>query len=121
MALALGAAIAMGMAGCQGEAKVVNVNEVGGKPEAFTGEFTLAGVMGGVSQTDKTIIGVMDLKELQCKKGNCEKLFIPVKVAGETPSLGDEIRATGAFHKYPQGFLFEAKKIKVVKKHNLKQ
>lgn len=121
MALAMGAAIALGMAGCKGDAKVVNVNEIGAKPEAFLGEMTLAGVMGGISPYDKTIIGVMDVKELQCKSGNCEKVYIPVKVAGQLPSVGDEIRATGEFHKYPTGFLFEAKKIKVVKKHDLKK
>ena len=121
VALVLGTAVAFGMAGCQGDAKVVNVSEIGDKPESFTGEMTLAGIMGGVSQYDKTVIGIMDVKELQCKSSNCQKLFIPVKVTGELPSPGDEIRATGQFHKYPNGFLFEAKKIKVVKKHNIKQ
>lgn len=120
-ALVLSTALAFGIAGCQGDAKVVNVSEIGNKPEAFTGEMTVAGIMGGVSQYDKTVIGIMDVKEMECKSGNCQKLFIPVKVAGELPSVGDEVRATGQFRKYPNGFLFEAKKIKVVKKHNIKR
>lgn len=119
-ALALGAAIALAMTGCQ-DAKVVNVSEVGSKPDRFNGEITLAGVVGAISPYDKTVVGLMDVKELQCKVGNCEKVFIPVKVTEQAPSVGDEIRATGAFHKYPNGFTFDAKKVKLVKKHDLKK
>lgn len=119
-ALFLGAAIALMMAGCQGDAKVVNVGEVGDKPDRFNGEITLAGVVGAISPYDKTVVGLMDVQELKCKTGNCEKVFIPVRVVEQVPSVGDEIRATGAFHKYPNGYTFDAKKVKVVKKHNLK-
>jgi hypothetical protein len=119
-ALFLGAAVALMMAGCQGDTKVVNVGEVGDKPDRFNGEITLAGVVGAISQYDKTVVGLMDVQELQCKTGNCEKVFIPVRVVEQVPAVGDEIRATGAFHKYPNGYTFDAKKVKVVKKHKLK-
>lgn len=120
-ALALGAALAFGTAGCQGDSKVVNVSEIGSKPELFNGEITLAGVVGAISPYDKTVVGLMDVKELQCKSANCEKVFIPVRVVERTPSVGDEIKATGSFHKYPNGFTFDAKKVKLVKKHDLKK
>lgn len=118
VAVIIGAAIAFGVA-TQGGGKVLNVNDIGADPSAFTGTITITGIMAGVSQQDKTVIGIMDVKELQCKSQNCNKLFIPVKYPEKQPAIGDEIRATGTFHKFPAGYMFIAQKLKVVKNHKI--
>lgn len=114
----VGAAVAFGVIK-QGEAKALNVNEIGGDPSAFTGTITVTGIMAGVSQYDKSVIGIMDIKELQCQSPNCNKIYIPIKVTGALPAVGDEIRATGQFQKNAQGYLFTAEKIKVLKNHKI--
>jgi len=118
VALAIGAAVAFGMAK-QGNAKVLNVNDIGADPAAFTGTITVTGIMAGISQTDKDIFGIMDIKELQCKSANCNKIFIPVKYQGQQPVVGDEVRLTGNFQKLPAGYLFAAEQMKVVKNHKI--
>jgi len=118
VALVIGAAVAFGMAS-QGNAKVLNVNDIGADPAAFTGTITVTGIMAGVSQTDSSIFGIMDIKELQCKSANCNKIFIPVKYQGQQPVVGDEVRLTGNFQKLPTGFLFTAEQMKVVKNHRI--
>lgn len=117
-AAVIGAAIAFGFANV-GTAKALNVNEVGTDPGAFTGSITITGITAGVSQYDKTVIGIMDIKELQCTTPNCNKIYIPVKFPDRQPAMGDEIRATGQFQKLPQGYLFVAQKITVVKNHKI--
>lgn len=102
-----------------GEAKALNVNDIGADPSAFTGTITVTGIMAGVSQMDPSIIGIMDIKELQCTSANCNKIFIPIKVTGQKPAVGDEIRVTGQFQKLSGGFLFAAEKIKVVRNHKI--
>jgi hypothetical protein len=96
------------------EVKVVNVSEIGNNPAAFTGTITLAGIMAVASQNDRSVFGIMDTKELQCKTGNCNKIYIPVKYMGKQPIVGDEVRATGKFIKLENGYTFAAEKVKVV-------
>ena len=119
IAVALVIAAAAAFALLQDSGKVLNVSDIGPGPSAFTGTITFTGIMAGVSQQDKTVIGVMDVKELQCKSANCNKIFIPVRCSGEQPVVGDEIKATGQFQKSPTGYLFLADKVKVVKNHKI--
>ncbi|OGU05705.1 MAG: hypothetical protein A2075_24960 [Geobacteraceae bacterium GWC2_58_44] len=118
VAVIIGAVIAFGLVK-QGEAKLLNVNEIGSDPSAFTGTITFTGVMGAVSQEDRSVIGVMDLKELKCTSANCNKILIPVKCVGAVPAMGDELKVTGSFVKNPTGFMFAADKLKVVRNHKI--
>jgi hypothetical protein len=102
-----------------GDAKALNVNDVGNDPASFKGTITITGIMGGVSQQDPSIFGIMDIKELQCKTENCNKLFIPIRYQGQTPKIGDEVKVTGSFAKLPDGFLFTAQQLKVVRNHKI--
>jgi len=105
------------VSGCS--SKAFNVNDVASDPAAFKGAITLTGIMGGVSVQDKTIFGIMDIKELQCKTQNCNKVFIPIRSQSKMPVLGDEVRATGSFVKLSDGYLFEATEVKVVRNHKI--
>ena len=102
-----------------GDAKALNVNDVGNDPTSFKGTITITGIMGGVSQQDPSIFGIMDIKELQCTTQNCNKLFIPIKYQGQSPKLGDEVKVTGSFVQYPDGFLFSAQQLKIVRNHKI--
>jgi hypothetical protein len=99
--------------------KALNVRDVGSDPLSHAGTITITGVMGGVSQQDPSVFGIMDLKELQCKARNCEKLLIPVKYQGKQPVPGDEVKVTGSFVKLGDGLLFAAQKVKVVRNHKI--
>lgn len=102
-----------------GDAKALNVRDVGGDPLSFTGTITIAGIMGGVSQQDPSVFGIMDIKELQCTTPNCNKVIIPVKYQGKQPILGDEVKVTGNFVKLGDGLLFTAQNVKVVRNHKI--
>ncbi|GFO63584.1 hypothetical protein M1B72_09360 [Geomonas paludis] len=114
----IGAAIAFGVAN-KDAGKSLNVNDIGPDPSAFTGTITITGINAGVSPYDNSVIGIMDVKELQCKSANCNRIYIPVKYPEQQPKVGDEIKATGAFHKFPTGYMFIAQKLKVVKNHKI--
>lgn len=102
-----------------GNAKTLNVRDVGGDPLSFSGTITITGIMGGASQQDPSIFGIMDLKELQCKTPNCNKLLIPVKFQGKQPVLGDEVKVTGNFVKLSDGLIFSAENVKVIRNHKI--
>lgn len=118
VAVVIGAAIAFAMVK-PGEAKALNVNEIGSDPSAFTGTITFTGIMGGISKQDPNVVGIMDLKELQCTTPGCNKIYIPVKCASVVPVLGDEVKVTGNFIKEAKGYLFTADKITVVRNHKI--
>lgn len=101
------------------DAKPLSVSDVVADPSAFNGTITITGVMGGISELDKSVFGIMDVKELQCKSQNCNKVFIPIKFQGQMPMLGDEVRVDGSFVKVADGYLFSAKKIKVLRNHKI--
>ena len=102
-----------------GTAKAFSVNDVASDPAAFNGAMTITGIMGGISQSDKSIFGIMDVKELQCKTQNCNKVFIPIKYQGQMPILGDEVKVSGSFVKINDGYLFAAQNVKVLRNHKI--
>jgi hypothetical protein len=102
-----------------GSAKAFSVNDVASDPAAFGGIITITGIMGGVSQFDQKVFGIMDVKELQCKSQNCNKVFIPIKYEGQMPVPGDEVKATGSFVKMTEGYLFAARDVKVLRNHKI--
>lgn len=115
-ALALATTILVG--GCN-EAKALHVNEVGSDPAAYSGTITVVGVTKAFSNVDASVIGIMDLKELQCTTPNCNKLLLPVKYQGTRPAVGDEVRVTGSFTQVQGGYLFIASELKVVRQHQI--
>lgn len=102
-----------------GSAKAFSVNDVASDPAAFSGTITITGIMGGISQFDQKVFGIMDVKELQCTTPNCNKVFIPVKYEGQMPVPGDEVKATGSFVKMNEGYLFAAQAVKVLRNHKI--
>lgn len=102
-----------------GSAKAFSVGDVAADPAAFKGNITITGIMGGVSQLDRSVFGIMDVKELQCKTQNCNRVFIPIKYQGKPPVLGDEVKVTGSFVRMSDGYLFAANEVKVVRNHKI--
>lgn len=102
-----------------GDTKALNVNDVGSDPASFTGTITITGIMGGISRQDPSVFGIMDIKELQCTTQGCNKLFIPVRYQGKLPKIGDEVRVTGSFTRLPDGFLFSAQQLRIVRNHKM--
>ncbi len=105
--------------GCKNEAPAFGVNDVVSDPGAFSGSLTLVGIVNAYSQSDATIVGVMDKKELTCTTPNCEKVLLPVKITGPRPAIGDEVRISGSFTAESWGQLFNASEMEVLATHNL--
>jgi hypothetical protein len=103
----------------QGDGDILHVNQVGADPLAYSGTITVTGIMAGVSNSDPSIFGIYDIKELQCTTANCNKLYVPVRHQGAMPKIGDEVRVTGSFSKVPQGVVFTAEKLKVIRNHQI--
>lgn len=114
---AAGIAMAFILVGC--DPKALDVNDVAADPTAYKTQITITGIMAAVSPQEPSIFGIMDIKELQCKSQNCNKIIIPVRFRGTLPVRGDEVRLTGAFINQGGGYLFDAQKLKVVRNHKI--
>lgn len=117
-ALALVLALAFGAAGCRKNEQGIGVNAVRTNPDILQGTVTLTGVVGAYAR-EPGIFGLMDVAELACKDANCNKFYVPVKVEGELPKLGDEVLATGKLVEMPGGKMFAATKVKTIRNHKL--
>ena len=117
-ALLVGIALAVVITS-RGDGDILQVNQVGADPLAYSGTITVTGIMAGVSNSDPGIFGIYDIKELQCTTANCNKLYVPVRYQGAMPKVGDEVRVTGSFSKVAQGIVFTAEKVKVVRNHKI--
>lgn len=114
---AVGITLLFMLVGC--DAKPLNVTDVAADPSAFKNTITLTGIVAGTSTQDPSIFGIMDIKELQCKTQNCNKVYIPITYKGTFPVRGDEVRLTGSFVNQGSGFLFSAENLKVVRNHKI--
>lgn len=118
-ALVVGIALAYGMF-FRGDADALQVNQVAADPAAYSGTITVTGIMAGTSPQDPGILGLFDLKELNCTTANCNKIYLPVKYHGAMPKLGDEVLISGSFMQMSGGgFVFSASSLKVVRNHSL--
>lgn len=97
----------------------LHVSQVGADPFAYSGTITVTGVMAGTAPENPKIFGMFDVKELQCKTPNCNKLYLPVRNQGPMPKPGDELLVTGSFVSVDGGVLFDATGIKVVRHHKI--
>lgn len=118
LALAVGIALSYALF-FRGDANALQVNQVASDPTAYSGTITVSGIMAGTSPQDPSVFGIFDLKELQCKTPNCNKIYLPVKSQGTMPKPGDEVRISGSFVNTSNGYLFSASNIKVVRNHKI--
>ncbi|MCG8614856.1 MAG: hypothetical protein MI802_01460 [Desulfobacterales bacterium] len=95
----------------------LNVDEVASDPGAYVGTITLAGVTSGFAQDDKTLFGIMDLKELTCTSTTCNKAILPIRYQGPLPRLWDEVRVTGVFANDGNGYYLNSETLVVVTNH----
>ena len=114
----LSAAIAFAAIACGGPSGL-GVNQIRDNPSLLQGTVTVQGVVGGFSQQDPRIFGVMDLSELNCQNPNCGRFYLPVRADGSSPRIGDEVRITGRLTDEPGGKVFAATKVHVVRNHRL--
>ena len=105
--------------GCQRDPGALQVNDVVSDPGAFKGVLNVVGVVNAFSQSDPTILGIMDKKELVCTKPGCKKVLMPVQFTGKRPALGDEIVVSGAFQNLADGLIFKADSMEVLASHEL--
>ncbi len=108
-----------GLAACNQVTPVFNVNEVVSDPGAFSGSLAVVGITYAYSKENPDIIGIMDKKELQCTTPNCSKVLLPVKITGDRPSVGDEVKVSGSMVKESWGYLLQAEAVHVVTRHKL--
>lgn len=109
------------LAGCGKDrsTSALNINDLGADPGAYSGTLTVVGVTAAFTQQDRTLFGVMDKKELQCKTPNCNKMILPVRFRGPLPALGDEVLLSGSLTKETAGYFFVAEQVEVLRNHKL--
>ena len=117
-ALVIGIALA-GMIFLKQGTTALQVNQVGADPLAYKGSITVTGVMAGTAPDDPKIFGMFDIKELQCKTPNCNKLYLPIRYQGNMPKPGDELLVKGSFVSLNGGVLFDATEVKIVRNHRI--
>lgn len=103
----------------KGGGSALQVNQVAADPAAYSGTVTVTGIMAGTSPQDPSVFGIFDLKELQCKTPNCNKIYLPVRHQGAMPKPGDEVRVSGSFVNTNNGYLFAASNVKVLRNHKI--
>jgi hypothetical protein len=114
----LSAAIAFAAIAC-GAPSGLGINEIRNNPALLKGTVTVKGVVGGFSQQDPRVFGVMDLSELNCNNPNCDRFYLPVRADGPPPRIGDEVRITGRLTDEPGGRVFAATEVQVVRNHRI--
>lgn len=120
IAIALVAGIALAYAlFFKDSANALQVNQVAADPSAYSGTITVTGIMAGTSPQDPSVFGMFDLKELQCKTANCNKIYLPVKYQGTMPKPGDEVQVTGTFIPVSGSYFFSATTVKVLRNHRI--
>lgn len=117
-ALAAGIVIAV-LVFSQKETTALSITDVAADPSAYSGTIEIVGITAAFAQNDPTLIGVMDVKELQCTTANCNKFLLPVRISGKAPAMGDEVRVTGRFAKEAGGYFFIAETLRTVRNHPL--
>ena len=102
-----------------GDANALQVNQIASDPAAYSGTVTVTGIVAGTSPQDPSVVGIFDIKELQCTTPNCNKIYLPVKCQGTMPKQGDEVLVKGAFINTKDGYLFAASSLKVLRNHKI--
>lgn len=103
--------------GCKDQ--VFQINDVVSDPGAFSKPLTLEGVVYTYAKGNKSIVGVMDKKELQCTTPNCNKALLAVQASGTQLSVGDEIKASGTIVRENWGYVLKADDVKVITTHKI--
>ena len=97
---------------------VLSVNDIQADPAAYTGIFTINGVVASLSKQDPQLFAIIDTAEAKlCKIVTCATFYLPVKYAGNRPKEGDEVNVTGSFGE--KGRVFNAVKADVLRHLNL--
>lgn len=97
------------------KASIVEVDDLAAKPEDFSGQVVLKGVVAGVDKK-ASIFGVIDAREFEeCGVMTCAKHIIPVKFSGDLPAVKTEVNITGEIGRGDDGLVFEAKAVDDVK------
>ena len=105
---------------CSSPAPLFHVNEIVSDPGSFSGPIAVRGVTFAHSESNPGIVGIMDVKELQCSTPGCAKSkLLPVSFPGGRPDIGTEIKATGSVVRETWGFVLKADSVEVLNRHNL--
>ncbi len=107
------------VSGCKSETPALQVNDVVADPGAFSGSVSVQGIVYTYGKGDRSLVGIMDKKELQCTTPNCKKVLLPVKVKGRVPAIGEEVIVSGSFSETPWGYALNAETVEVLATHNL--
>lgn len=103
--------------GCRED--VFQVNDIVSDPGAFSEPLSLEGIVYKFAQGDRSIVGIMDKKELQCTTPNCNKALLAVRVPGPQLAIGDEVKVSGTIAKESWGYILKAEQVEVIAKHKL--
>jgi hypothetical protein len=103
--------------GCRED--VFQVNDIVSDPGAFSESLSLEGIVYKFAQGDRSIVGIMDKKELQCTTPNCNKALLAVRVPGPQLAIGDEVKVSGTITKESWGYILKAEQVEVITKHKL--
>lgn len=109
---ALSLAVLLG--GCS-DTTTYQVNDLASDPGAFTKELTVVGIVNAYAPKDATLVGIMDMKELQCNTPGCNKVLLPVRYNGSRPAIGAQIKVSGII----QGKTLNAATLEIIAMHNL--
>jgi hypothetical protein len=94
---------------------VVEVDDLAAKPEDFSGEVVLKGVVAGVNK-ETSVFGIIDAREFEeCGVLTCPKNLVPVKFDGKIPAVKTIVNITGEILRNDKGLVFEAKAVDVIK------
>jgi hypothetical protein len=109
------AAVLLTCAACGKKATVLTVTQVLESAGTLKNSVAVIGVMAGVSQSDPTLIGLVDTVS-DCNDPNCkEKPILAVRFKGQLPAEGDEVVVIGSMVTEGEHYLLAATSLKVLR------
>lgn len=94
---------------------VMSVDDVAARPDQYTREIAVRGVVSFVSANDRVAVLISESEFATCGPA-CPNVVLPVLWQGELPAITDRVIVRGAIEKTDKGYLFNAANAEIVER-----
>ena len=119
LAVAVALGLVLSYALLQGSGKALNVNEISSDPGPTSAPSPLPASWGEPLPRTRACSASWTSRNCSVKRQTATRSSSPSSTRANCPVRETKIRATGKFVKLPEGYLFAAENVKVVRNHKI--